>query len=121
MALPSILTGKKPSSVDVLADLSARINAQGLEIARLSRELSVIRAKLAVNGTEHIAVERSGCTLIADRLGINERTVRGILVDSDHFAKVRAQSMAQGMPITRNKPFLAWLADNLDTAWPRKS
>ena len=72
MALPSILSGNRTTASDQLADLHARVLAQGLEIARLSRDLAALRAAAVANSP--ITVQRSGCALIADRLGINERT-----------------------------------------------
>ena len=116
MALPSIITGKPSGAREQLADLQARVNAQGLEIARLSREVASLRGLLS-QMRERPIVTRSGCALIADRLGINERTVRKVLVESPHFARVRA--LDTSTPITRNAAFLTWLADNLDSAWPK--
>jgi hypothetical protein len=117
MALPSILRNSTPSVSDQLADLQARVNAQGLEIARLSRELGALKAMAVSNSS--IAVERSGCALIADRLGINERTVRGALTSHAHFARVREACALRGSVITRDRAFLAWLADNLEQGWPK--
>jgi len=116
MALPSILSGNRTTASDQLADLHARVLAQGLEIARLSRDLAALRAAAVANSP--ITVQRSGCALIADRLGINERTVRGALTSHPHFARVREQCSNKGSVITRDRAFPAWLADNLETAWP---
>ena len=117
MSLANLLRFSRPDT-DVLepthAELVIRVRVLADEVSRLSRQLAELKAQ-AHTGT--VRVERSGCTLIADRLGINERTVRKVLVESPHFARVREATV--GTPITRNAAFLAWLADNLETAWPR--
>ncbi len=115
MAIPSILRNNTPSVSEQLADLQARVLAQGLEIARLSRELGQLKASAIANS--QITVQRSGCALIADRLGINERTVRGVLTSHAGFARVREACALRNSVITRDRTFLAWLADNLDK-WP---
>jgi hypothetical protein len=99
---------------DQLADLHARCTAQGLEIARLSRELQALKSTAPVT----VATQRSGCALVADRLGINERTVRGTLTSHAQFATVRAQLATQARVITRDREFLGWLAENLGS-YPR--
>src|SRR3982750_4824575 len=98
MALPSILRSGRQSASDQLADMQARINAQGLEISRLSREVSALRAErgantVATNGPVPASAEdaqsgRALMRLIAVRLGRNEDSVRATLTRHAKFDRV---------------------------------
>lgn len=103
------LTRKSPSRDALLAENIALRN----ELSEARRQL----AQALAHKPADVRVERTGCARIADLLGINERTVRQILTSHAKFAKVREALAAQGSTITRDRKFLAYLAEHLEQ-WP---
>lgn len=86
----------------------------------LQNELADVRRQLAealAHRPAGVIVERSGCAGLADKLGINERTVRQVLTSHAQFARVREACARRGSVITRDREFLSWLMQNLDR-WP---